>query len=355
MVENVSWPDDARARAGVEAFLCAEFGAAKVTISQASLLSGGAIQENWAVDLDVDGGNKAGLLKVVLRTDSPTGLAVSHSRAQEFELLQAAWNAGVTVPEPLACTTDTGVLGKEFSVMRRVGGTAIGQKITRDLALGGNREKLTEQLGREMALIHSITPDSHRFDFLGDPPADPAVAELATMRRFLDDMGYQRPVLELVFRWLEKNLPKPDRIVLAHHDFRTGNYMVDENGLTAILDWEFAGWSDPCEDIGWFHAMCWRFSGRDRPAGGVGSREDFSRGYQSVGSATIDWDRVFYWEVFAHLRWAVIALQQGDRFLKGGERTLDLGLTGRRPAEMELEMLRMIDPDRTNSAGIGGN
>jgi aminoglycoside phosphotransferase (APT) family kinase protein len=309
-----------------------------------SILSGGAIQENWALDLTIVGGGRAGTLSAVLRTDSPTGVAVSLSRAQEFALLQAAWDAGVTVPEPLLCVTNLDVFGKEFCLMRRVGGTALGQRITRDMALGGDREALTERLGREMARIHTITPETHQFAFLNPPPDDPAAAELDGMCRFLDEMDRPRPVLDWTIRWLQRNRPAPQGNVLAHHDFRTGNYMVDGDGLTAILDWEFAGWSDRHEDIGWFHAMCWRFSGRDKPAGGVGSRQAFVRGYEDVSGQKIDPQRVYYWEVYAHLRWAVIALQQGDRYLIGGERTLDLGLTGRRPAEMELEMLRMTTP-----------
>jgi hypothetical protein len=51
-----------------------------------------------------------------------------------------------------------------------------------------------------------------------------------------------------------------------------------------------------------------------------------------------------YWEIMAHARWAVIALQQGERFVGGGEASLDLALTGRRIAELEYEMLAMIDP-----------
>jgi hypothetical protein len=47
----------------------------------------------------------------------------------------------------------------------------------------------------------------------------------------------------------------------------------------------------------------------------------------------------------AHARWAVIALQQGERFVGGGEASLDLALTGRRIAELEFEMLAAIDAD----------
>ncbi|HAJ22809.1 MAG TPA: phosphotransferase family protein, partial [Rhodospirillaceae bacterium] len=116
------------------------FSARSVSIDAMSILSGGAIQENWALDLTITGGQRDGHLSTVLRTDSPTGVAVSLSRAREFSLLQAAWDAGVTVPEPLLCVTDMAVIGKEFCLMRRVGGTALGQRITRDMTVGGDRE-----------------------------------------------------------------------------------------------------------------------------------------------------------------------------------------------------------------------
>jgi aminoglycoside phosphotransferase (APT) family kinase protein len=337
--------EDAVARGRLETALAAALDAASVTLNGMTLLSGGAIQENWAVDLAIQGGPRAGSLAGVLRTDSPTGVAVSHSRAHEYALLEAAWGAGVTVPEPLACVTDLDVIGKEFCLMGRVAGTAVGQKITRDPRWGGDRVALAERLGRELARIHTIRPETHDFDFLPDPPADAARAELDAMRAHYDALDDPRPVLEWAFRWLDARRPAPGEIVLSHHDFRTGNYMVDEAGLTAILDWEFAGWSDPMEDIGWFCAMCWRFAGRSRAAGGIGARADFYRGYTDESGRVVDDARVFYWEVYAHLRWAVIAMQQGARYRHGGERTLDLGLTGRRPAEMELEILRMTAPD----------
>ena len=199
--------DDPEAQSRLTACLADAFAASSVHIAQIEILSGGAIQENWLVDLDVTSGPRAGRLETVLRTDSPTGVAVSHSRAQEFELLRAAHTAGVTVPEPLLCVTDLSVIGKEFCLMRRVAGTALGQKITRDRGLGGDREALTERLGREMALIHSITPDTHSFDFLPAPAADAALQEWETMRAHYDAMDHQRPVLEWAFRWLTLNRP----------------------------------------------------------------------------------------------------------------------------------------------------
>jgi len=323
-------------------FVRASFGAESVSVGDCRKLSGGAIQENWLVDLDVAGGNHAGALETVVRTDAPSGVAVSHSRADEFQLLSAAFAAGVTVPEPLLCCEDLSVIGKPFVVMRRIGGTALGQRVTRDPDIGGDREALAERLGEEMARIHSMTPSNHAFDFL---PAPEEVDSLNEFRAHLDALGEPRSALEWGLRWLEINRLPAEEMTLLHHDFRTGNYMVDGDGLTGILDWEFAGWGEPHEDIGWFCAMCWRFGQRDKPAGGIGSRAAFYRGYERVSGRKVDPKRVYFWEVFAHIRWAIIAVQQGHRFLKGGERTLDIVLTGRRPAEVEYEILRMTPPD----------
>lgn len=335
---------DQAAVAALEGYLAPALGARSVRVAHRHRLSGGAIQENWAIDLEVAGGPHAGDHALVLRTDSPTGVAVSLTRSQEFELLQAAWACGVTVPEPVHCCTDMSVLGKQFCLMGRAAGTAVGQKVVKDTALGGDRESLVERLGLELARIHGITPDTHRFEFLSPPGADPALEQLNAMGAHLDALGRPHPVLEWAMRWLRRHAPEENEIVLAHHDFRTGNYMVDESGLTAILDWEFAGWSDPHEDIGWFCAMCWRFSGRDREAGGVGSREAFYRGYHSESARHIDPAKVYWWEVYAHLRWAVIALQQGERYLIGGEHSLNLALTGLIPVELEAELLRLTAP-----------
>ncbi len=58
-----------------------------------------------------------------------------------------------------------------------------------------------------------------------------------------------------------------------------------------------------------------------------------------------------YWELMAHLRWAVIALQQGERTISGGARSLELALTGRvTPPELEFEILRLTAPARWGAA-----
>jgi aminoglycoside phosphotransferase (APT) family kinase protein len=218
--------------------------------------------------------------------------------------------------------------------------------------LGGPRDALAERLGRELARIHAITPATiegfqeaapEAASVLGSPSPTPALDRIQEYRNYLDTLEGAHPTLEWGLRWLELHVPPMSEIVLTHQDFRTGNYMVDERGLTGILDWEFCAWGDPMADIGWFCARCWRFGARDREAGGIAPRAPFYRGYEEGSGRTIDPASVHYWEVMAHVRWAVIALQQMRRHVVQGQASLELALTGRILPELELGILDLLD------------
>jgi len=336
-----------RSREALAAWIAERAGARDCAVREARPLSGGAIQENWLLEVELLDGAAAGHAEYVLRADAPSGVAVSRSRAEEFALLQAARAAGVAAPEPLWLAGAEAPLGRPFYLMRKAEGVALGAKVVRDTSLGGDRAALGERLGRELARIHAIRPPRPDLAFLGDPPTDPAAAFLAEFRGYLDALGQPRPALEWGLRWLERHRPAPPAAVtLVHNDFRTGNYLVDAAGLTAVLDWEFAGWGDPETDIGWFCAACWRFSRPDLEAGGIAARADFYRGYEAESGRGIEPERVRYWEAAAHLRWGVITLQQGARHWSGAERSLELALTGRIAAELELALLRMTGVPR---------
>lgn len=324
----------------IEQFLLEKSGAITARIVEARLLSGGAIQENWWLTVSFQGGPYDGVLACVLRCDAASGVAVSHSRAEEFALLQAAFAAGVTVPEPL-WLGNASVFGRDFFVMRKAAGTAAGFRLVKDMTLGGDREQLVQRIGAEMAKLHGIVPPRADLAFLPVPVLSPALQGVHEFREFLDAHHTPFPALEWGIRWLEKNAPVTPERVLTHRDWRTGNYMVDEYGLTAVLDWEFAAWSDPLEDIGWFCARCWRFGQFDKEAGGIGSRDALYRGYESVTGKPLDRAAVFFWEVYAHVRWAIIALQQGERHVSGREPSLELALTAHIVPELELEILNM--------------
>lgn len=326
----------------VQDFILARSGAQAVKIGLLKRLGGGAIQENYALDLQIEGGEYAGHQEWVLRTDSPSSLSISLSRAQEFAVLQAAFSAGASVPEPLWLHQDQGQVGKDFYLMRRIRGEAAGRKLVRGELTASQRQVLLAQLGRSLAALHQVTPPHAGLEFLGSAPANPALSRVQQYRQLLDSLGRPQPTLEWALRWLELNAPANSGVCLTHGDFRTGNYMADDGQLTGILDWEFASWSAPEEDIGWFCARCWRFGALSEEAGGLGPLEAFLEGYELTAGHPVERSILPYWRIMATLRWAVIALLQAERHLSGEQPSLELALTGRMLPEIELDLIDEI-------------
>ena len=140
-------------RSALEAFLAEASGATAARIVSDSQLTGGAIQDNRLLVVEFEGGPLAGRQELVLRRDAPSGVAVSHGKAEEFALLKAAFEAGVTVPEPLFLRLDR-ALGGPFHVMRKVEGEAQGHRlVTKALSTfgAGVNLRIQVQLGQHLA------------------------------------------------------------------------------------------------------------------------------------------------------------------------------------------------------------
>ncbi len=324
-------------------FIAGQTGARSARVIDFDKLSGGAIQDNFGLTLELEGGSRPGRQEFVVRQDAPSGVAESLSRPEEFRVLQVAFKAGVTVPEPLWLCEDSEVSGQVFYVMTRAAGSASPRKLVKADFSEEQRRNLVRRLGAELARLHTVRPPQASLEFLVLPdPDNSALSRVALYRRYLKEIGEPHPVLEWALNWLEDHAPEPGPTVLCHCDFRTGNYMVDGDELTAVLDWEFAAWSDPCEDLGWLCCRSWRFGGDDREVGGVGDKQDLLDGYREASGIDLDPAAVSYWEVMALVRWALIALQQARRHVSGEQRSLELALTGRMVAQMEFDLLNQI-------------
>ena len=319
-----------------------EMRAQDLRVTRYQRLPGGAIQDNFLLDVEAAGGPFRGSHALVLRTDAQSAVAASLTRAQEFAVLRVAHDAGVAAPKPLFLCRDRDVIGREFFVMERLPGIAPGHRLTREAELVPDRDGLAYALGANLAKIHAIRPPVAALDVLPAPSDDPARATIAENRAYLDGLEDAYPALECGLRWCDVHAPSSHDVTLVHRDYRTGNYLVDGGRLIGVLDWEFAGFGDPREDLGWFTARCWRFAAPEREAGGIAALAPFVDGYESVAGWRISRADLDYWQVMAHLRWAIIALQQAQRHRAGGERSLELALTGRIVHELEYEALRLL-------------
>lgn len=341
--------DDAALDRRLADWLAAALGADRVIVSSRVVLGGGAIQENWLLDCEIESRGSQSHRRFVMRNDAPATIPESRSREEEFGIMSAAWRAGIQTPEPVGFCADLGITGKAFAVMHFVEGVGLGPKIVKDDALGGDRPTLAAALGRQLGLIHQIDPGDPALAMIDSSTSDHPGREIEQISTWLAANDIWRPALAWGLRWAHSHKPEGGEYTFLHRDFRTGNYMVNDQGLGAILDWEFAGYGDPMSDIGWFCAECWRFSRPDREAGGIADRQPFYDAYRAASGRDIDPDRVHFWEVIAHLRWALIALQQGQRHLSGEEPSLAMAITSRVVDHLELIVLRMTSP--TDSPG----
>src|SRR6516225_6024862 len=222
-------PRSEQRRAAVARFLAFASAARTVEITALSPLRGGALQENWGLDARFSGGALDGEQRLVLRTSAATGVAASLTRVQEFVVQKAAFAAGVRVPEPLFASEDPAVRGKPFFIMRRVDGIAAPDRITGDAALDPALPAIAERLGRELARIHTIRPPRPDLAFLTPCSDTGPIQQISRFRAYLDRHPTPRPILEWGMRWLETHTLAPAGPVLCHHDFRTGNYLLDGN------------------------------------------------------------------------------------------------------------------------------
>ena len=322
---------------GLAEFIRDITGVESVEVEEGLLLPGGAIQKNQALTVTIGDGNLEGTHEMVLRCEASAKLSESQPLKHQFKLLEIAQRATITVPRPYWFCGDSSVIGQPFFLMERIKGESLGNRITRN----GPQPAIAAELGRELAKIHAIGNLGDQLNFLEAIKVSPALDAITKYRRYLDELPEPHPVIEWTLRWLERKAPTSDEIVLCHRDFRTGNYMVHSKRLTGILDWEFAGWGDPHEDIAWFCARCWRFSAPEQKAGGIADRQSFYNAYEKHSGRSIDHQQINYWETMAHTRWAIIALQQSMRHRSKEEPNLELALIGRRLAELEYECLKL--------------
>jgi aminoglycoside phosphotransferase (APT) family kinase protein len=289
-------------------------------VVKARLLPGGASKEAWAVDL-ADG------TKLLVRRAS---VGVIHrdtlTLEQEFAVLEAAVAAGVAAPRPVEYLGE--IEGREAFAMERIEGETIGRRIVRDPP-----PALPEQMAVQLARIHTIAP----LDFL--PRGD-------VIERFyaeLDSVEEPHPAIEYGLLWVRERLASEREPTFCHGDFRIGNLAVGDGGLVAVLDWEFAHVGDPVEDVAWPLVRAWRFGADDRRLGGVGEVEPYLERYNDLTGRAIALDELDVWEVLGNVKWAIGCLTQCRRHLNGQDRSVEYAVLGRLAAEMEYELLHLIE------------
>ncbi len=286
-------------------------------------LSGGASRETWLFTI---GGEE--LILQRLRRGAVTRIDL------ELRAITLAALSGVPVPQVVVDGSRSDALERPFLVVRRIRGESIARKILRDEPFARARAVLPEQLASAATRIHS-TP-------IGELSELGHQDQVESMRALLDALGDPHPAFEIALRWLELHRPIPRSQVLVHGDFRLGNLLVDENGLTGVLDWELSHLGNPVEDLGWMCVRAWRF-GSPLAAGGLCTREELLSHYNLLSDAPrVTLEELRWWEVLGTLKWGLICIMQAQTHLHGLVNSHELAILGRRVSENEWDVLGLL-------------
>jgi len=266
----------------------------EVEISEPVLLAGGASKEAWAVDI---GGERL----LVRRAATTVIHRHTLTLAQEYAVIEAAFEAGVKVPRPYGTIAD--LAGREAFVMERLEGETIGRRIVQREELAAARERLPVQLAEELAKIHAIPAE--RLPFLRE-------ARLERMAGELDEIDEPHPAIELGLWWLRENRPPERPLVVNHGDYRIGNVVVGPEGLVGVLDWEFAHLDNPVRDVAFGMVRAWRFGVPEKRLGGIGDIGPFVERYNELTGIDVQPEELDYWELAGNVAWAMGTLTQAQ-------------------------------------------
>ena len=255
----------------------------------------------------------------------------------QYRLLELAVAHEIPVPTPIFELDDADGLARGH-IVSCVAGETLPRRLLNDQKYALARAHFAAEAGGIIGRLHSI--DVAYADFLATTPdsRDPLAAQLAR----LDAYGEAHPAVELAVRWLERHRPPSRTRRLLHGDFRTGNLIMDENGIRAVLDWECAHLGDPMEEFGWLCLRSWRFGQIERPVGGFTTRPELYAAYQAVSGIEVDPEAVRWWEIFGFVRWIVLNIMQAHGHWTHARRSPAFASCGRNTCLIEYDLMMSL-------------
>jgi aminoglycoside phosphotransferase (APT) family kinase protein len=309
------------------------------TIHNLNQLTGGANKNTYSFEADI-GKDRLHLVLQIPgkpKDDEPNPLEGVMPRVtadEDARLMIAAHDAGVPAPKVRAIFDSSDELDPGY-ITEFVEGETLATKILREDRFANARTLMTKQCGQILAAIHYI--DLKKVSFLGRQDAAEMVAGYY---KVVDLQNFRLPAIEWGLKWAAENAPKSARHTVVHGDFRHGNFIVGEEGIRLLLDWEVAHSGDPMEDLAWVCVKTWRFGGR-KPVGGFGTREELFEAYEKASGLTVDPMHVRWWEAWGGVKWAIGCMRLGTRGVE--EVNVERCAIGRRIEEPLWDYFNLIE------------
>jgi aminoglycoside phosphotransferase (APT) family kinase protein len=323
-------------------------------VSNVRWLNGGASKLQVAFDLAWKDGLRGPRKEALVLRMEPAEALNSNSRLREYELLKAFKGVvpvpdvyfldehGDWFPEPtLIYSFASGVTKPPATHSGKIAG--LGTDFGPEL-----REKLAPQFMDYLAKIHTFDYSRHSFESMDEPEVGSTEAAVLQLNRahrvWEEDAGDSAPLMAVAANWLERNLPKLDKVSVVHGDYRSGNFLYDPTTyqMTAWLDWERGYLGDRHRDLAWTAQRMFghlHSDGSTYMVCGLVPIEEFYRQYEAISGLSVNEDTLHYYRVLNAYQLVATLLATSYRVTR----------LGRSHQDVLLARLRALVPSNLNT------
>ncbi|MGE4303663.1 MAG: phosphotransferase family protein [Novosphingobium sp.] len=315
--------EEAEIQGLLQSFVAAQPGYAQSEVTQVKRLSGGASKEQFSFMV---AGKAVAAERMVLRMD-PLESVVETSREREFQALRA-FDGRVPVPKAVWLDADGSHFKAPTIITNFVNGVTrpSGAPTANVSGLGLNigaewRDEIGQQFLTHLIEIHRMEWNADSLSAFALPNADPQQAARWQIdwwtRVWLEDAVEANPMLAVIEGWLRDNIPPCHDYVFCHNDYRSGNYLIDEQArsISAVLDWEMAHFGDFHDDLS---GIIVKVFGHPDEKGeflvsGLMPRQAFLERYMELSERIVNPQTLHYYEVLNNYKSLVIILATAYR------------------------------------------
>lgn len=253
---------------------------------------------------------------VVVRLDW-VGSAIGSTVVDEYQIIKTLFEAGVRVPQPYALESSGSVLGGPFLLVSKAEGVNVGDP----LEVRQGSKKIALDLAQAMAKLHSVPAAAFGNDVAGakESTRDRLLVDIQKMEGDWRAINQTSVTMEVAFAWLKQHIELADGPrTLIHKDIGCHNFLVVDEAITVILDWETASIGNPAQDLGYAYPMVVQMS----------DWSEFMAAYTAAGGANTSQAQVDFYTLWGFVWTNTLAMRSRHNFLSGAINDIRKGLVG---------------------------
>ncbi len=303
-----------------------------ISLSEFTHLAGGWSHEIYVFKARWRENGEAIERGMCLRKDPGAALLREFSDLKsQYRVLEALETTDVPTPRVYWYEDDPALLGGPFFIMEKIEGevpnpwSRAGKE---KYAEAARRGKLPLSFVETLAKLHNLDWRAAGLDFIGVPGdgKDFALREIAKWESLIAESGHKpEPVLTELLMWLKANAPAARRLAFVHGAYRTGNLIIRDDAIAAVIDWELQVIGDPMYDVAYV------LSDLNREGSPLLScvveREFFLEHYQRLTGLKVDLDVCRYYEILYMMRSTAFWISASSLFADGKNKDLRLART----------------------------